>query len=228
MDGLTFIFENLAVIHPMAVHFPVTFLVTGLLFESIRYFSKNEMVKVFAEWMIYLGAVAALGAVGAGWIAAESLGHDSPGHDFVHVHRDIMVSMTVGLVLTALALFFFKGFRNGPMRKGLLVILVILTGVMAVGADKGGQLVYKYGTGVNPDIIKKTVSGQTAGDHHDGEEVDDHHNDSGNSMMSTPMGSQSQANGPNEENHYSPEEGMTTPAKMMQAPDDHNVDGHTH
>ncbi|MBF0384139.1 MAG: DUF2231 domain-containing protein, partial [Magnetococcales bacterium] len=175
MDSLAFILENPAVLHPMAVHLPIAYLVTALFIEILGSVSKREHLKVFTEWMVYLGAVTAVVAAGAGWIASESLGHDSPGHDLVHLHRDFMVSMTVGLVLTALSLFFFKVFRNGSMRKGLLPILVFLTGIMFIGADKGGQLVYKHGTGVNPAIIKTPDNGASAGHHHDGEETVDHH-----------------------------------------------------
>ncbi|MBF0381675.1 MAG: DUF2231 domain-containing protein [Magnetococcales bacterium] len=153
MESITFILEHPAVLHPMVVHFPIAFLVTALFFEFLRFISKKETVKIFAEWMIYLGALSAVVAVGAGWIAAESLGHDSPNHDLVHVHRDIMMTMSTGLILTALALIFFQGFRDGVARKWLLAIVIALTTIMAVGADKGGQLVYKYGVGVNPEII---------------------------------------------------------------------------
>ncbi|MBF0590077.1 MAG: hypothetical protein HQL53_13225, partial [Magnetococcales bacterium] len=89
--------DNLAVIHPMAVHLPIAYLLTAVLFELIRTVTGNERAKVFAEWMIYLGALSAMVAVGAGFVAAETLGHDSPGHDLVHVHRNIMIGMTSGL-----------------------------------------------------------------------------------------------------------------------------------
>ena len=154
MENISPDIENLAIIHPMVVHFPITYVLTALLFELIQTFTGNKQVKVFAEWMVYLGAVSSIAAVSAGYLAAETLGHDAPGHDLVHIHRNIMVSMTVGLVSIAIALASFQHFRNGPLRKALVIALVVLTGMMAFGADKGGQLVYQHGTGVNPKILK--------------------------------------------------------------------------
>lgn len=69
--------NNLAVIHPMVVHLPIAYILTALLFELIRSITKNERVKVFAEWMIYLGAASAIAAVGAGFLAAEPDDHHS-------------------------------------------------------------------------------------------------------------------------------------------------------
>ncbi len=197
--------ENLALLHPMVVHLPITYVLTALLFEAIRFFTRNERVKLFAEWMVYLGAVAAIAAVGAGHLAAEHLGHDAPGHDLVHVHRNIMISMTVGLALTAIALALFPRFRNGSMRQGLLVALVALTGVMAYGADKGGQLVYRYGTGVDPRAFHVPAqAGRVTNTVPAGRmEADDHH-DNANAGM----------------------EGRLQPHEPPV--DHHDADGHTH
>ncbi len=198
--------SNLAVIHPMVVHLPIAYLLTAFLFELIRYFTNNERVKVFAEWMVYLGAASAIAAVGAGFLAAESLGHDSPGHDLVHIHRDIMVSMTVGFVLLALALALIKQFRDGPFRKGLVVLLTLLTGLMAFGADKGGQLVYQHGTGVNPAILKSQDTPENQATHGHADE------------------------GPVANHHENPEQKMRgqMPTPDEHKVDDHHADDHTH
>lgn len=199
------LFDNPTVLHPVVVHLPITYVLTALLFEAIRFFTRNERVKVFAEWMVYLGAVAAIAAVGAGYLAAEYLGHDAPGHDLVHVHRNVMLSMTAGLLLTAMALALFPRFRNGPLRQGLLVVLVVLTGVMAFGADKGGQLVYRYGTGVDPRALRQPVQTEPP-------------------AKSTPV-SGVDAGAP----HNSANEVMGDHLQRQEAPvDPHDADGHAH
>jgi uncharacterized membrane protein len=172
--------HSLTVIHPMVVHFPIAYLMTSIAVELAFVVTKRDGLRVAAHWLVYLGALSAMAAVGAGYLAAETLGHDSPGHDLVHDHRNIMVAMTIGLFLTAIALAALKIFREGKFRKALLPILLVLGGVMAFGADKGGTLVYTYGTGVNPQASQSMQPRQGdqyypgAPTHHFSQE-DDHH-----------------------------------------------------
>ena len=199
----------LTVLHPMVVHFPIALLMTALFFELIRTISKKDSVKTCAEWMTYLAAASAIVAVGAGYLAAESLGHDSSGHDLVHDHRNIMIGMTTGLVLTALLLAWSDRFRNGSLRGGLVVVLVLLAGVMAFGADKGGRLVYEFGTGVNPALFKV----QETTPHRQWEQ------------------SNQQDKGPEQKEAQHAEslgDHHAEPVTRQEKPDNHYSDGHTH
>ena len=44
-------------------------------------------------------------------------------------------------------------------RWGFLMGLVILAALVALGADRGGRLVFEFGTGVNPEVLKETTGG---------------------------------------------------------------------
>ncbi|OSM04126.1 DUF2231 domain-containing protein [Magnetofaba australis] len=134
-------------LHPMVVHFPIAYVATAIFSEAAWLITRKEGFRLTAQWLVFLGAGSALIAAGAGWVAAETLGHDSPGHDLVHDHRDVMLTFTALLTVVALALTAFKGFRRGAGRKWLAPLLVALVGVMGYGADKGGNLVYRHGVG---------------------------------------------------------------------------------
>ena len=92
-----------------------------------------------------IGAFAA--ATVAGFLASESLGHGSPGHDLVHTHRDFMLGATaLSIGLTGVGWWMRAGGR--AWKTGLSVAAVALVGVMSLGADRGAYLVYQHGVGV--------------------------------------------------------------------------------
>ena len=101
-----------------------------------------------ATWLLYLSALSAIVSVVTGLLASNSLGHDSPGHDFVHAHRDVMYWMTGLLLATTATVVFLKNFREGAGRRFLLVALFVISGLLVYGADKGGRLVFEFGMGV--------------------------------------------------------------------------------
>ncbi|KAA3619390.1 MAG: DUF2231 domain-containing protein [Calditrichaeota bacterium] len=148
LQGLTLL-QN---IHPLFVHFPIALVLVVLLFEILWQAFKKEEFRSMATWLLYLGALSAVAAVISGVIASNGLGHDSPGHDLVHVHRDIMYWMTGILVITAVAVLFAKPLRNGAQRKWLIIPLLITSALLIYGADKGGVLVFEHGMGVNLKI----------------------------------------------------------------------------
>ncbi|KAA3656849.1 MAG: hypothetical protein DWQ10_14505 [Calditrichaeota bacterium] len=136
-------------IHPLFVHFPIALVLVTLLFEVIWWFAGKEQFRQFATYLLYLAAVSAIASVVTGYWASEGLGHDAPGHEFVHEHRDVMFWMTGFLVATSIAVIFIEPLRTGKLRKLLILPLLIISGLLIDGADKGGFLVYEHGMGVN-------------------------------------------------------------------------------
>lgn len=135
-------------VHPLFVHFPIALVLVTLLFEGIWWVTKKEHFRAFATWLLYLSALSAAAGVITGLLASNGLGHDSPGHDYVHVHRDIMYWMTGLLLTTTAAVAFLKNVREGAARRFLIVALLAISGLLAYGADKGGRLVFEFGMGV--------------------------------------------------------------------------------
>ncbi len=134
-------------LHPMVVHFPIAFWVAGTMAWTFALWRKNDEVWKFGLWLQTAGALTALVAVALGYLSTSIMGHDSPGHGLVHVHRDIMkVATILSVVLTTLA--WWKRAAASTWRIVLVALATIQALVMTVGADRGAVLVYQNGVGV--------------------------------------------------------------------------------
>ena len=133
--------------HPMFVHFPVAFWIAAFGFCLWGVVRESEAVWVSGRRLLYLGTVSALGALVTGMLAADAMGHDSPGHGMVHVHRNLMIGTTL---LAALACAFAHAAQDpaaGGKRRAVLAALFAVVVVMTLGADRGAEMVYRYGIG---------------------------------------------------------------------------------
>ena len=165
--------SNAVNLHPMFVHFPIVLILLALVFEVAYLIIKDEFYGKAAGFMLNLAAVSAVVALYFGYRAADILGHDSPFHDQVHGHRDIMVWFTWLTVAGAVIFQFVKPARKGVFR---LITLVILTIFLIVGADRGAELVFRYGMGISAPTHDMMMSGQSHHDHdmdHDEDEPDE-------------------------------------------------------
>jgi uncharacterized membrane protein len=136
-------------IHPLTVHFPIAFwtlAVVVLGWAMIRH--EDETSWKVAAVLVYAGALGAVAASVAGFAATEKMGHDAPGHGLVHVHRNIMIAATaMGLIGTAFTIAFRAA--TDRLRRGVVFAVMATTvGLMTIGADRGAELVFRYGIGV--------------------------------------------------------------------------------
>lgn len=149
----------------MVVHLPIAFWVVASAAWALSVVAKKNEPWRFGLWLHTLGAVGAAVAVGFGYWATNKMGHDSPGHDLVHVHRDLMLVATgVSIALTGIA--WWKHDARGPWRLALTAGSLLLLGVMTLGADRGAALVFAYGIGVADEPPTHTGDGH---DHDHGE-----------------------------------------------------------
>jgi len=159
-------------IHPLLIHFPIAFFLGALAMEGMAVL-RDEKFHFAATWMLYLGTLSALVALPTGFIAANLVaatdprGHAAPGHDFIHIHRNWMVATTaVGIFLTGYLFWINKKGNWASQRWGLLLGLAVLSVLVTLGADRGGRLVFEFGTGVNPEILKAAPEESDHGDNH--------------------------------------------------------------
>lgn len=132
-------------LHPMVVHFPIAFWLAGAGAWVWALFRDSAGSWRFGRWLHSLGLVGGVIAVAFGFAATSAMGHDGPGHDLVHVHRELMVWATVfSATLTALA-WTKLGASANRLLAGLSLALI---GLASLGADRGAELVYRYGVGV--------------------------------------------------------------------------------
>ena len=168
LPGLTAI-QN---IHPMFVHFPIAFLLGAMAMEGVAVFH-HERFHPIATCMLYMGTLAAMVTLSTGFIAAntiavmDSRGHSSPGHDYIHIHRNWMIAVTLLSVFLSLYLFWINRKEKWTSQRGRLLLgLMILSVLVTLGADRGARLVFEFGAGVSPKIIKEAVQGAEHGRGH--------------------------------------------------------------
>jgi len=101
-----------------------------------------------AAWMLYLGTLAAIVTVLTG-LAAENSVPPGDAMRAVGIHETLMlVSTSLALALCIFAFLARKNF-TAQLRKLMLLGLAVLAVLLTIGADRGAQLVYGYGTAVN-------------------------------------------------------------------------------
>ncbi len=142
----TFLFSLLGVpVHPMFVHFPIALWMSALAVFAFAAIRRHEEAFRFGRLLTELGTAAAVVTVITGFLASNSVGHDSPGHDLVHEHRNLMLAAS-GLGVVAVALGRLWKARAGRIAMG--VALLATCAVTVVGAHHGALSVYREGVGV--------------------------------------------------------------------------------
>jgi uncharacterized membrane protein len=134
--------------HPMFVHFPIVLWLAALLFEIFAIWRSSDELQRMASRMLYLGTLAAVITVMTG-LAAQNSVAPGPAQRAVGIHETLMLTATsLAILLCSFAFFMRKNFTP-QLRKVLLLGLLALGVLLTIGADRGAQLVYEYGSAVN-------------------------------------------------------------------------------
>ncbi len=139
--------QHLQNIHPLVVHFPIAFLVGAALLYFLSWIVRNQTFGTTAFLFLILGTLAAGAAVGTGLYGEEGvMVSRSVREHLLEVHEELMlVTLGLSVVLAGWALIA----RPFPVKKRLLFLfsLLVLLGVLTVGADYGARMVYDYNAG---------------------------------------------------------------------------------
>lgn len=156
--------------HPIFVHFPIALLTIATLFHVVAAFnSKSANYYQFenvANWNLWLGAAFAVVTAVAGWLAFNSVEHDTPSHEAMLDHRNWALTTTV--VFIVLAIWSFRRIQKAVPISWLLTIpLILASGLLVVTGYEGGELVYRHGLGVMslPDTGAHDHAGHEHGGH---------------------------------------------------------------
>jgi uncharacterized membrane protein len=137
--------ENL---HPVFVHFPLALLPLALVFLVAARLRKREEFERLGLWLLWLGTVGALTAAGTGLLAEETVSAPEAAEEVIELHEKLgQVAAGLAVVLSLLSLL-GRRWKVPGLPAVLIVGLLILSGILALGADRGGQLVYQYGVSV--------------------------------------------------------------------------------
>ncbi|MEE8425239.1 MAG: DUF2231 domain-containing protein [Elusimicrobiota bacterium] len=139
-------------LHPIAVHFPIALLSVGLLaavVEAAR--GKPAWLAEAVSWLLWLGTVSALAAVGLGHLAEETAPHVPSAWEILYDHENL-AHWTAGLfsVLSLGRLWLRRRKGKAPRWAGgaLLLAWMVAAGLLAYTGYLGGKLVFVHGMGV--------------------------------------------------------------------------------
>ncbi len=139
--------QHLQNVHPLVVHFPIAFLTGAALFYFLSWIFRNQTFGAAAFLLLVLGTLSAGAAVATGLYGEEGvMVSRSVREHLLETHEEIMlVTLGVSVVLAVWALIA----RPFPLKKRwlFLCLLLVLLGVMTVGADYGARMVYDYNAG---------------------------------------------------------------------------------
>jgi glucose/arabinose dehydrogenase/uncharacterized membrane protein len=142
-------------IHPSLVHFPLAFLIGGVLLDMVAWFRPREGLARAATWLLVAGVVTGLGATGAGVLAFFTVpAHTEEAHGMMYWHSSFAV--------VSLALFsgvIFARWRRRDRRPSLWTRLAGLAAaaLLSVAGYLGGYIVYHGGAGIEPRLLASTL-----------------------------------------------------------------------
>ena len=100
-----------------------------------------------ANWNLWVGTVFAVVTVVTGWIAYNTVEHDTASHLAMQDHRNW--AMTTVLIFVLLAIWSYRRAKIAqPINWLLTLTLIIATGILGITGYKGSELVYRHGLGV--------------------------------------------------------------------------------
>jgi uncharacterized membrane protein len=145
LEGVT----SLANIHPLLVHFPIAFLSLFVVVDLIGTAMKKMEFRQFAAGLLYLGTIFAGFTVWAGMHAAETIPHSHNVHEMMERHEHLGISIfALSAALSAWRL------RRPVEHWGIYnFFTLVLLGILILGADLGGLMVYKYGVAIEAVVV---------------------------------------------------------------------------
>lgn len=131
------------ILHPMVVHFPIALLVTGLAFELVGFLRKEERWRQFAGYLLLLGWLGLLLAVGTGFITGEA-GETGEGGENVLVesHQRWGYAAVAAFGLLLLLRRAPAGALTPARAAGLLLVGAVALGTLVGTGHTGGTIVY--------------------------------------------------------------------------------------
>jgi len=143
LPGIT----SMSNIHPILVHFPIAFFTFFVLIECLAAVFKKADWRVFSGNLLYLGTFSVILTVIAGLIAADTVPHGHNVHDIMENHEHIGISILVLSLLLSAWRAITKSMQ-GAAHVLFIGLAGLLLGLVVLGADLGGVMVYKYGVAV--------------------------------------------------------------------------------
>ncbi len=132
-------------LHPMAVHFPIALILTGLIFDIISFFRKDDLFYSRAGlYLIVLGSIGAL----LGYLTGEFFTKELKGEagELKELHEFFAkASMFILLAVSAFRIYIiYKPLNIKNIRLAILGVEFIGAISLGIAGYLGGSLVYNY------------------------------------------------------------------------------------
>ncbi len=133
-------------IHPMLVHFPAALFPVALFFALLSVWKYPDLIRT-SRALILLGTLGAIAAVIAGFQAEDMMANGPK--TLVSVHKSFMMITTIlAILLSMFALIQWKS-DTARSRWVLLLALVVVNGVLTLGADRGALVALRVRSGMD-------------------------------------------------------------------------------
>ena len=141
--------QHLQNIHPLTIHFPIALLMGAALLYLAAWLLKSERFAHSAFVVLVLGALSLIVAVATGLYAEQGVMLAlSVREHLLQPHKTAMLTtLALCTILTIWAVLARPFPKKGRLL--FLFLLLVMIGVMTVGADFGGRMVYDYNAGGN-------------------------------------------------------------------------------
>ena len=139
--------EELQNLHPLIVHYPIAFLTASVPVYFLAWILHIESLEVIGLWLLGVGTLGAAAAVYTGWMGSQGVMVAPSVRDQVLVYHQWLMVVVLGLsiLLAGWALLARPMPRRG--RPVFVIGLMLMSLVLAKGADYGGWMVFGYNAG---------------------------------------------------------------------------------
>jgi uncharacterized membrane protein len=139
--------DGLQNLHPLIVHYPIAFLTGSLPIYFLAWIFHSESLEIVGLWLLGLGTLGAAAAVCTGLWGSEGVMMAPSVHEHLLIYHEwsMIAVLALSMVLAAWGLLARPMPRKG--RTGFMIGLVLMTAVLAKGADYGGWMVFGYNAG---------------------------------------------------------------------------------
>lgn len=164
-------------IHPLVIHFPIAFLIAAFICEIISQFFDKAYFGKTAKWALLVGTITLGIAAFTGWLGHKTVAHSEASYQFIERHQQfgfISLGLFVGLLVYRFVLL-EKTQKNNLIIGVLLTLNFIGLSLMSYGAHLGGELVFKYGVGVESQSSSAIENSTPVSVPHDHQEHEHRH-----------------------------------------------------
>ena len=150
-------------LHPIIVHFPIALLITAILFEVLELVLKQDFLRKASTWLLGLGFLGGLVATATGVLAEEAAEDSGVPESAIELHESLAFA-TLGAFALMIAIRWLQRKRNIP-HNVLLAVGLIGVALLGLTGYFGGDLVYRYGAGVDRAALTSKPAAESASPH---------------------------------------------------------------